>query len=130
MRSGIKILDDTPGDGALVERHRIYRVRLRMWLNKGEPVRWTAPWGLLDGATLEDDGQTLTTSVRIDRVFLINGLFYGVEGMRIGGTRRLRIAPQFGYAEGGIAGVVPANAVLVAEITFLEERTTNPGVER
>ena len=56
-----------------------------MWLNKGESVRWKSPWGSIDRAVLEDEGQTLTTDVRLNRVFLINGLFYGVEGMRVGG---------------------------------------------
>ena len=44
------------------------------------------PWGLLSHAYLEDDGTTLVTDVRMDRVFLVPGLFYGMEGMRIGGN--------------------------------------------
>ena len=44
---------------------------------------------------LEDDGTTLVTDVRIDRAFLVPGVFYGIEGMRIGGMRRLRIPPSF-----------------------------------
>lgn len=31
---------------------------------------------------LEDDGTTLVTDVRIDRAFLVPGVFYGIEGMR------------------------------------------------
>ena len=72
-------------------------------------------------AVLEDEGRTLVTDVRIDRVFLINGLFYGVEGMCVGGTRRLRISPQLGYGEKGLPGVIPPNSVLNAEVTILEE---------
>ena len=118
----LKLLDDQPGTGAVVERGRLYRVRVRMWLNKGEPVRWTQPWGSIKDAVLEDDGHTLTTDVRLDRVFLINGLFYGVEGMRVGGTRKLKISPHLGYGERGVPNVVPPNAVLIAELTVLEER--------
>jgi FKBP-type peptidyl-prolyl cis-trans isomerase len=93
-----------------------------MWLNKGEPVCWQSPWGGVSNAVLEDEGRALVTDVRIDRVFLINGLFYGVEGMCVGGTRRLRISPQLGYGEKGIPGVIPPNSVLTAEITILAER--------
>jgi hypothetical protein len=58
-------------------------------------------------------------------VFLINGLFYGVEGMSVGGTRRLKISPQLGYGERGVPGVIPPNSVLNAEITILEERNSS-----
>ena len=44
--------------------------------------------GTLNEARLEDNGATLTTVVRIDRHSLFNGLFYGIDGMRVGGTRR------------------------------------------
>ena len=56
----------------------------------------------------------------MDRRSLVNGLFYGVEGMRVGGTRRLEIAPHLAYADRGVPGVVPPNAVLIAEISVLE----------
>ena len=121
MRSGIRILEDTPGDGPLVERQHVYRLRLRMWLNRGEPVRWTTTWGFVDQARLEDEGATLFTCLRIDRRSLIRGLFYGVEGMRIGGTRRLEISPHLAYGENGVPELIPRNAVLTAEVIFLEE---------
>jgi hypothetical protein len=122
VRSGIEVLEDAPGTGALVERQRSYRIRLQMWLNKGEPIRWAAPWGPVGRAFLEDDGQTLTTEVRIDRRSLINGMFYGIEGMRVGGVRKLKISPHLGYRDRGVPGVIPSNAVLIAEIAILEER--------
>ena len=122
MRSGIKVLADTPGNGPKIERQRTYFVRLKLWLNKGDPVKWESPWGLIDRARLEDNGETLITDLRIDRENLMNGLFYGVEGMRIGGTRKLRISPHLAYGERGIPGIIPADAVIVAEFAVLEER--------
>ena len=101
----------------------MYRIRLKLWLNRGEPVRWQAPSGLIDRAGLEDDGATQVSDLRIDREHLIPGLFYGVEGMRIGGTRKLRIPPHLAYGERGVPDVIPPNAVLVAEITILSERS-------
>ena len=58
-------------------------------------------------ARLDDDGETLITEVRIDRRSLVNGLFYGVEGMRVGGMRRLEIAPHLAYGDRGVPGVIP-----------------------
>jgi FKBP-type peptidyl-prolyl cis-trans isomerase len=122
MHSGVKLLEDTPGLGPVLKRQRFYRIRLRMWLNKGEPIRWRTPWGSGADAVLQDEGQTLVTNVRFDRVFLIGGLFYGVEGMCVGGTRRLKISPHLGYGTKGLPGVVPPNSVLTAEITILTAR--------
>jgi hypothetical protein len=120
LRSGLTLLADAAGSGEPVRRQHNYRIRLRMWLNKGEPVRWRTAWGQhVEVATLDDHGETLVTEVRVDRRSLISGLFYGVEGMRVGGTRRLEIAPHLAYGDRGVAGVIPPGAVLTAEITFL-----------
>ena len=120
MRSGLTLLTDIPGTGEPVRRQQRYRVRLRLWLPKAEAVRWQTAWGAVDAARLEDNGETLITEVRIDRRSLINGLFYGVEGMRVGGTRRLEIAPHLAYGDRGVPGVIPPGAVLTVEITILE----------
>lgn len=122
MRSGIKLLEDRPGSGPEIERQHVYLVRLKLWLNQGDPVKWKSPWGLIDRARLEDDGETLVTDLRIDRENLINGLFYGVEGMRIGGTRRLKISPHLAYGKKGIPGLIPSDAVVIAEFSVLEEK--------
>ena len=121
MRSGLMLLVDMPGTGELVRRQHVYRIRLRLWLSTREPVRWADPWGPAGIARLEHDGTTLVTEVRIDRGSLINGLFYGVDGMRVGGTRRLEIAPHLAYGDRGVPGVIPPNAGLTAEVTILAE---------
>ena len=122
MKPGVDIVADTPGTGSLVERHGWYDVRLQMWLSGGDPVRWTEAWGLADRARVEDDGTTLLTTLRVDRVFMFPGLFYGVDGMRVGGTRRLRIAPHLAYRETGVPGIVPPNALLTVEIEVVAQR--------
>jgi hypothetical protein len=123
LRSGLTLLADIPGDGALVRRQHNYHIRLRLWLNKGEAVRWPTAWGPVGAARLEDNGETLLTEVRINRGLLVSGLFYGVDGMRVGGTRRLEIAPHLAYGERGVHGVIPPDALLIAEITILESST-------
>ena len=93
-----------------------------MWLNKGDAIRWDQPWGLVDRAELHDDGATLLTDLRIDRENLIAGLFQGIDGMRIGGARKLKISPHLAYGESGIPGRVPSSAAIVALIEIIEER--------
>ena len=51
---------------------------------------------------------------------LVAGLFYGVDGMRVGGMRRVEIAPHLAYGDRGVPGVIPPDAVLIAEVTILE----------
>ena len=119
MKYGIEVLGEQPGDGPAVERRESYRIRVKLWLNRGDPVRWEHVWGLVGEARLEDDGVALVTDVRMDRAFLIPGLLYGMEGMRIGGTRRLRIPPPFAFGKTGIPNRIPPNAVITAEVSVL-----------
>jgi FKBP-type peptidyl-prolyl cis-trans isomerase len=116
----LTLLADIAGEGEPVRRQHNYRIRLRLWLNKGEPVRWQIASGPVGIARLENDGELLITEYRIDRRSFINGLFYGVDGMRVGGTRRLEISPHLAYGDRGVPGMIPENAVLTAEITIVE----------
>jgi len=119
LRSGLVLLTDIPGAGDPVLRQHNYMVRLRLWLHRGEPVRWQMPSGPVGVGRLEDNGETLVTEMRINRGSMMNGLFYGLDGMRVGGTRRLEIAPHLAYGEKGVPGMIPENALLIAEITIL-----------
>ena len=119
LRSGLVLLTDIPGAGDPVLRQHNYVVRLRLWLHRGEPVRWKMPSGPVGVGRLEDNGETLITEMRINRGSMMNGLFYGIDGMRVGGTRRLEIAPHLAYGEKGVPGMIPENTLLIAEITIL-----------
>ena len=122
LRPGLELLSESLGEGPLVEPGNTYLIRLKMWLNKGDPVRWPSPWGAVDHSHLEDNGETLISDLRIDRHSLFNGLFHGVGGMRIGGVRRLLIAPHLAYGGRGVPEIIPANALLTVEVTILQER--------
>jgi hypothetical protein len=78
LRSGLTLLTDIAGTGELVRRQQSYPIRLRMWLNQGEPVRWSTAWGPV-GCTAGRWGATLVTEIRADRRSPVSGLFYGVS---------------------------------------------------
>lgn len=122
IKPGVELLNETHGEGPPVQRHHHYRIKLRMWLRQGEPVRWRHPSDPSDRSSIDENGAALTIDVRVDRRSLIAGLFYGIQGMRVGGTRTLRIAPHLAYGEQGVPELIPANALLTAEIAVLLER--------
>lgn len=102
-QKGVEFEELVVGSGAVATRDTVARVRCDGYLNQGEQFQESAEvW------------------VDFTRRNVIAGLLYGVEGMRVGGRRRIRFGPHLAYGEKGVPGVIPPNAVLVYEVELLE----------
>jgi FKBP-type peptidyl-prolyl cis-trans isomerase len=75
---------------------------------------------LQDGTKFDsslDRGQPFSFTIGQGRV--IQGWEQGVQGMKVGGKRKLVIPPALGYGDRAVGNVIPANATLVFEIDLL-----------
>lgn len=102
-RGGVKYEDLQLGDGALAARGCEVKIRYDLMLNRGDRIQ-----------------ENEDASFRIGDRSVIAGLEYGVEGMREGGVRRVRVGPHLAYGKDGVPGIVPHDAVLEFQIELLQ----------
>jgi FKBP-type peptidyl-prolyl cis-trans isomerase len=102
-RSGLKATDLVIGSGAAATRGATVTVRYSGYLSRGEPIQ-----------------TGVEARFTLGHREVIAGLEYGVEGMRVGGTRRLEISPHLAYREAGVPGIIPPNAKLVLDVELID----------
>ena len=104
--SGLIIEEITLGDGDEATAGQNVTVHYTGWLTDGKKF---------DSSKDRDD----PFEFPLGGGRVIKGWDEGVQGMKVGGTRKLTIPPQLGYGVRGAGGVIPPNATLVFEVELL-----------
>ena len=105
--SGLIIEDLVVGEGATAEAGQHVKVHYTGWLTDGRKF---------DSSKDRNDPFVFPLGQR----HVISGWDEGVQGMKVGGTRKLTIPPELGYGARGAGGVIPPNATLVFEVELLD----------
>jgi FKBP-type peptidyl-prolyl cis-trans isomerase len=104
--SGLVIEDIIEGSGGAAAAGQHVTVHYTGWLTDGTKF---------DSSKDRSDPFDFPLGAR----HVIAGWDEGVQGMKVGGTRKLTIPPQLGYGARGAGGVIPPNATLVFEVELL-----------
>lgn len=107
--SGLKYEDLVEGDGDSAAAGNQVEVHYTGWLENGNKF---------DSSKDRND----PFRFKLGAGQVIRGWDEGVEGMKVGGTRRLTIPSQLGYGARGAGGVIPPNATLIFEVELLAIR--------
>lgn len=102
----LKIEDIKIGTGVVAKPGEIVRVHYTGWLEDGTKF---------DSSV--DRNQPF--EFPLGQGFVIQGWDKGVDGMKVGGVRKLIIPASMGYGERGAGGVIPPNATLIFEVELL-----------
>jgi FKBP-type peptidyl-prolyl cis-trans isomerase len=104
--SGLQYTDIKVGAGATAQAGQTVSVHYTGWLENGKKF---------DSSV--DRGQPFSFPLGAGRV--IKGWDEGVQGMKVGGKRKLTIPSNLGYGARGAGGVIPPNATLIFEVELL-----------
>ncbi|MGE5385162.1 MAG: FKBP-type peptidyl-prolyl cis-trans isomerase [Betaproteobacteria bacterium] len=105
--SGLVIEDIVVGEGSEATVRSQVTVHYTGWLTSGSKF---------DSSKDRDDPFRFT----LGAYQVIPGWDEGVQGMKVGGTRKLTIPPDLAYGSQGAGGVIPPNATLVFEVELLD----------
>jgi FKBP-type peptidyl-prolyl cis-trans isomerase FkpA len=112
----LKVTDLVSGAGAEAVAGSRATVHYSGWLY--DPARPESKGTPFDSS--RESGRPFTFQVGAGQV--IAGWDQGVQGMKVGGQRRLVIPAALAYGERGAGGVIPPGATLVFDVELLEVR--------
>lgn len=104
--SGLQYIDQVVGTGETATAGKTVSVHYTGWLTNGKKF---------DSSV--DRGQPFSFRLGVGQV--IKGWDEGVQGMKIGGKRKLTIPSNLGYGARGAGGLIPPHATLVFDVELL-----------
>lgn len=107
--SGLRYQALQPGTGEAAEPGDAVAVQYTGWLTSGQKF---------DSSL--DRGEPIRFQLGAGRV--IPGWDEGLQGMRVGGKRRLVIPAELGYGSRGAGGVIPPDATLLFDVELVDVR--------
>ena len=117
--SGYTLLVEQAGNGPVAKHGDRVIYNMRLYLNKGDEVPLNERQlesVLSERIRIQDGVKLIDRTITLGRREVIAGVEHALLGMKVGGYRKVRISPHLAYRENGLPGLVPSNAVLVAEI--------------
>lgn len=104
--SGLTYMDEVVGTGEVAVAGKTATVHYTGWLENGKQF---------DSSV--DRGQPF--SFRLGAGQVIKGWDEGVQGMKVGGKRKLTIPANLGYGARGAGGIIPPHATLIFNVELL-----------
>lgn len=104
--SGLSYMDEVVGTGEVAVAGKTATVHYTGWLENGKQF---------DSSV--DRGQPF--SFRLGAGQVIKGWDEGVQGMKVGGKRKLTIPANLGYGARGAGGIIPPHATLIFDVELL-----------
>jgi FKBP-type peptidyl-prolyl cis-trans isomerase FkpA len=104
--SGLQYEEITIGSGATAKAGNLVSVHYTGWLTDGTKFD-----------SSKDRNEPFDFNLGAGQV--IKGWDEGVQGIQVGGVRKLTIPAALGYGARGAGGVIPPNATLIFEVEFL-----------
>jgi FKBP-type peptidyl-prolyl cis-trans isomerase len=114
MKSGIKLIEETVGEGPTAQTGDTVEFASQAFLSRGDPAQ-----------------ERYATSTRLGSRRIIAGVEYSLVGMQAGGYRKVKISPHLAYRDVGVPDKVPPDAVMIFELWMnritKEDSEHNPG---
>lgn len=127
IAKGVTLLDERRGEGPAAQTGNRVTYNARLFLRKGDEVtrdreiiaraREHLTIRIVNGVELIDHQTTL------GRRQAIAGVEKSLFGMRPNGYREVLVSPHLAYAENGVPGLIPPNALLRIQLWVRDVRT-------
>ncbi len=104
--SGVTYWDIEKGVGETAEKGRIVKIHYTGWAENGKEV-------------VDSVREGLPAIFRLGQGQVIKGWDDGIEGMKVGGKRQLRVPPELAYGATGLAPYVLPNETVIFDIQLI-----------